>query len=147
MITRYIANLGRCMMDSLLSSIPSTDILYVYLPLIFFTFSHKSIACNLVLVLTRAGSSYANPNWSKTRSRWCVSTMQKHTSGTTTLHKSLLATQKAKKWLNSASYGCHITYNRQNNYAKTLGIFHINVVSNFGRKHNGSILLLEKDSS
>ena len=64
-------------------------------------------------VSTYGGGSCTIPNWRTTRSGVCFSTIQKHTSGTLAVHTSLPATQNAGRWANSASYGCHTTWNSQ----------------------------------
>ena len=112
MITRHITNLRRCMMDSLLS-IPFLDIPCMYLPPIFVHLPTQVYCMQSCIGVNTSRLHCANSNYRRTRSRWCVSIMQKHTSGTITLHISLPAMQKAGRWPKFASYGCHITYNRQ----------------------------------
>ena len=112
MIARHLTNLRRCITNLLLSPIPLKDIQSMLLLQFFSTFPRKSIPCSLSSYTTLLGDYCANPNCQRTRSRWCLSTMQKHTSGTLAVHVSLPATQNSGRWLNFASYGCHTIYNR-----------------------------------
>ena len=111
-ITGHLTNLRRCMTKSLLSSIPSRIHGACSTLQFLSTFPCKSIACSISLYSTWAGSSCTNSNFRRTRCGWCVSTMQKHISGTLAVYISLPATQKVGSWPKFASYGCHIIYNR-----------------------------------
>ena len=108
----HLSSLIRCMAKSLLSHIPCKDIRSMLLPPILFHLPTQVYSMQSIIVHNMSGSSYANPNCRRTRSRWCVSTMQKHTSGTLAIHVSLPTTQKSGRWLKSALYGCHIIYNK-----------------------------------
>ena len=75
------------------------------------TFPLKSILCRTSLVSTSRRISWIIPNWQTTRSGVCFSIMWKHISGTVAVHTTLFATHHSKRSSNSASYGCHTTYN------------------------------------
>ena len=77
------------------------------------TFPLKSILWRTSSVSTSWGISWIIPNWRMTRSGECFSIMWKHTSGTVTVHTALPATHHGGRSFNSASYGCHTTYNSQ----------------------------------
>ena len=78
-----------------------------------FVFPFKSMAWRALSISTSKGISCTIPNWRRTQSSVCFSTSQKHTSGYLAIHKSHPAKQNTGRWPNSASYGCHTTWNSQ----------------------------------